>query len=74
MEQSQHLATATRGKYKNALDYFKRYCDEKKEDTVTDITTEFIDSYRASRTLSPVTWRRELQTLRQFVAFCHDRG
>ena len=34
MDQCQSLADSTRGKYKNALDYFKRYCDKQGEDTV----------------------------------------
>jgi integrase len=74
MDQCAHLAVSTRGKYQNALDYFKRYCDSRHEDNVTGMTTEFLDGYRTSRTLSAVTWRREMQTLRQFFGFCHDRG
>ena len=38
------------------------------------ITLEFLDEYRAERPISSSTWTKELQVLRHFLGFCHDRG
>jgi site-specific recombinase XerD len=38
-----------------------------------ELTIEHLDAYRAGRGLSPTTSGKELQTLRQFLAFCFER-
>ena len=42
-------------------------------DTVSEVTTEVLDEFRAGRQLSLTTSARELETHRQFLAFCEAR-
>jgi len=74
MDQCADLEESTRRKYRNVLEQLKAFCETQGEDTVTELTTELLDRYRASRKLRPITALKELQTLRQFFGFCRDRG
>ncbi len=41
---------------------------------VQDVTLELIEVYRNSREIEPSTWLKELEFLRGFFGYCHDRG
>ncbi len=73
MERCADLAASTRRKYKNSLDQLERFCATQRLNAVSDLTTETLDAFRASRQLKPITSLKELQTLRQFLGFCLDR-
>ncbi|MCU1337086.1 MAG: phage integrase family protein [Bryobacterales bacterium] len=66
------LEASTRRKYENVLDQLKTFCDGKARD-VDQITVEHLDAYRAARDISAATSMKELQILRQFFGFCHQR-
>jgi site-specific recombinase XerD len=69
----QPLESSTRRKYKNVLAHFRDYCKGAGLHDLMELTVERLDAYRAGRTLSPTTSMKELQTLRQFLAFCGER-
>ncbi len=50
------------------------FCEARSIDTMAEVTVEAIDRFRATRKIGPVTATKELQTLRQFCAFCVERG
>ena len=70
----QHLNTNTQRKYRNRLQkQLQPFCQRKGIDAVSEVTTEVLDEFRAGRQLSLTTSARELETLRQFLAFCEAR-
>ena len=69
----QPLAQSTRRKYKNVLAKLREYCKGARLQDLQELTVEHLDAYRAGRGISPVTSTKELQTLRQFLAFCGER-
>lgn len=70
-----HLAENTQRKYRNRLKkQLLPFCGGKGIDSIADLNTETIDAFRASRKLALTTSSRELDTLRQFLAFCVDRN
>ncbi len=68
------LAPSTRRKYDNILRLLAAFCEARSIDTMAEVTVEAIDRFRATRKIGPVTATKELQTLRQFCAFCLERG
>ena len=68
------LEVSTQRKYKNVLRKFREFCDKAGLDDVADVTVGALDRYRASRAISRITAQKELETLRQFFAFCRDRN
>ena len=67
------LEPSTQRKYKNVLRQFQSHCSGAGLHDVADATVERLDAYRAARTLARTTAQKELETLRQFFAFCFDR-
>ena len=70
---SEALKSSTIRKYRNSLAHLQTFCESKGIDAVSEITTGFLDSFRAGRELKPITSSKELQLLRQFCGFCADR-
>ena len=60
-------------KYRNTLNHLKTFCKARKIDSVDELTTDYLDAFRAGRALKPITSSKELELLRQFCGFCHDR-
>jgi site-specific recombinase XerD len=67
------LARSTKTKYKRVLGYLKALALERGLRSMDEIGVEDIDAYRASRTISSVTWLKEIEILRQFFTFCMVR-
>lgn len=69
-----HLNANTQRKYRNRLQkQLQPFCEKKGIDAVSELTMEALDEFRAGRKLAPTTSARELETLRQFLAFCEAR-
>lgn len=66
-------ATATRKKYKRVLRFFEALIASRGLRTLDEFSVEDIDAYRTSRHISPVTWQKELEILRQFFQFAMVR-
>ncbi|MGA3099689.1 MAG: tyrosine-type recombinase/integrase [Bryobacteraceae bacterium] len=64
------LALATRTKYQRVLRYLEALAIKRGLRSMDEIGVEDIDAYHASRTISGVTWLKELEILRQFFQFC----
>jgi integrase/recombinase XerC len=70
----QHLNENTQRKYRNRLSkQLLPFCEARGVDVVHELTVEVLDEFRAGRKLAVTTSSRELETLRQFLAFCVDR-
>jgi len=67
------LESSTQRKYKNVLRKLREHCKSAGLVDMDELTVEHLDSYRAGRSLSPITATKELQTLRQFLSFCVER-
>lgn len=70
---TQDLGRATTAKYTRTLAFFEEHMRNRGLRTLDEITTDDLNAYRASRSISPVTWGRELQIFRQFFGFCINR-
>ena len=66
-------APSTISKYKRVLRFFGTLVASRGLRNMDEIGVEDIDAYRASRTISGVTWLKELEILRQFFQFCKLR-
>jgi integrase len=64
---------ATFRKYRCCLDHLKAFCEREGITALAELTLDYLEDYRASRTIAPVTWRVELQALRTFFAHCATR-
>jgi site-specific recombinase XerD len=60
-------------KYRNTLNHLKAFCEARKIDSVDELTTDYLDAFRAGRALKSITSMKELELLRQFCGFCCDR-
>lgn len=70
----QHLNENTQRKYCNRLrKQLLPFCESRGIDYVSELSVETLDSFRAGRKLAVTTSARELDTLRQFLAFCQKR-
>ena len=67
------LAPSTQRKYRNVMNQLRAYCDSRAVGTMAELTVETLDGFRASRNIGRITAVKELQTLRQFCAFCVER-
>jgi len=67
------LENSTQRKYKNVLAHLGSFCEEIGLQDLMQLEVEHLDAYRAGRKVSPTTSMKELQTLRQFFAFCVER-
>ncbi|MFZ0271054.1 MAG: tyrosine-type recombinase/integrase [Acidobacteriaceae bacterium] len=70
---SEGLQYSTIRKYRNSLNHLKAFCQKRKIDIVSELTTDALDGFRTSRKLKPITSMKELELLRQFCGFCRDR-
>jgi site-specific recombinase XerD len=64
---------ATYRKYRCSLDHLKAFCEREGVTALAKLTLDRLEDFRTGRTISLVTWRVELQTLRTFFAYCMDR-
>jgi integrase/recombinase XerC len=69
----QPLEESTQRKYRNVMAQLREYCAGAGLGDLMELTVEHLDAYRAGRGLSPTTSMKELQTMRQFFAFCLER-
>ena len=60
-------------KYRCSLEYFKRFCAQQRVIGLAELKLDVLEDYRASRTISPVTWKVELHTPRTFFGYCVSR-
>jgi site-specific recombinase XerD len=63
-------ALATRTKYQRVLRFFETLTGSRGLRSIDEVGVEDVDAYHASRTISSVTWLKELEILRQFFQFC----
>ncbi|MFB3777139.1 MAG: tyrosine-type recombinase/integrase, partial [Bryobacteraceae bacterium] len=73
IEYCSYLEPSTLRKYRNVLNQLAAFAGKRIRD-VADLSVETLDQYRAGRKLARTTATKELQTLRQFFAFCLERG
>ena len=73
MDHCADLECSTQRKYRNSLNLFVEFSTARKIDTVSDVTVDLLESFRADRAISSITSSKELQTFRQFFGFCFDR-
>ena len=71
---SEGLTESTISKYRNALGKLQEFCKAGTIDSLTELTTEQLDRFRAGRVLKPITASKELEILRVFLGFCVDRA
>jgi integrase len=55
------------------LQFLQSYVAADRLETVAEIAPDVLDSFRAAREISPLTWTKELEILRRFFRFCVDR-
>lgn len=67
------LRFSTCRKYRNTLNRLSAFCDARQLVWIGELTMDVLDAFRASRKLAPIAAVKELQLLRQFCGFCHDR-
>jgi integrase len=63
----------THRKYKNTLTKLKDFCSARHIDSVLEMKTELLDTFRAGRGIGRTTADKELQLLKQFFGFCFER-
>ncbi|MEP7362706.1 MAG: tyrosine-type recombinase/integrase [Acidobacteriota bacterium] len=68
-----HLSEATRRKHRNVFRHLQGFADSRSIGVIGEFTLEHLDEFRAGRGIQSNTAIKELQTLRQFFAFCLDR-
>ena len=64
---------ATLRKYRRLMGYVRRFAEKSVISYVDEFQLERLDAYRETRLVSPLTWSKELQLLRQFFGFCQKR-
>ena len=67
------LSPASLRKYQNVLNQLGSFCEQQHVETVSEITVEVMDDFRAQRAISPLTASKEVHTLRLFLVFCLRR-
>ena len=73
LKHCRELAPPSLRKYRNVLEQLKSFCKARHFGTVSELTVETLDDFRVQRDISALTASKELQTLRQFCAFCVSR-
>ncbi|MCU1330700.1 MAG: phage integrase family protein [Bryobacterales bacterium] len=66
-----NLRESTLSSYANTLKPFTAQCGKLPVNAIDTVT---LDAYRRERKIAPGTWRKELETLRAFFAWCGERG
>jgi integrase/recombinase XerC len=67
------IQPATKRKYRHFMGCFEAFCEAREITTVDEVDVIALDSYKIWRSLSPLTWSKELQLLRSFFAWCAKR-
>jgi site-specific recombinase XerD len=67
------LAHSTKHAYKRTLRLFELHLGKLKVQAVDETTSAAIDSFRATRSVSALTWTKELQHVRHFFRFAMKR-
>ena len=72
---ARELDAKTKRKYKNTLGHLERFAAERKLTALGDVGIAHLDDYGSERrrTLSALSWSKELQRLRAFFAWCIKR-
>lgn len=74
IEHCHDLAEGTRRKYRNIMRQIEMFCAAEGIELISELEdVENLDRFRSRRGLSGTTSSKELQTLRQFFAFCFNR-
>jgi integrase len=64
---------STLKRYTRRLNALREFCKATEIRTIEDITLEVLDAYKDARQLSPLTWAKEIEFMRQFLEFCVER-
>jgi site-specific recombinase XerD len=67
------MGHGTKRNYKRALRFLELHLATLKIQAVDETTSAAIDSFRATRRISALTWTKELQILRRFFSFAMER-
>ena len=67
------VKSSTIRKYRNSLNRLAAFMESNGVRYVRDVTVMMLDSFRASRTLAPITSLKELETTRAFFTYCVGR-
>ena len=70
---AQDAQPTTMHKYRRIMNRLVEFSKSAGVDQVDAFTLEHLDCYKQSRPISPLTWQKELQTLRGFWDFCVKR-
>jgi integrase len=70
------LADVSYRKYQKRLSLLGLYCARERILNLREVSTEMLNRYKLlrSESLGPLTWSKELETLRSFFGFCLDSG
>lgn len=68
---SRNLRESTLASYRRTLGHLTKALGGR---TIAAVDLPALDAYRAGRTIAATTWRKELETLRAFWAWCKDRA
>jgi len=67
------LGHGTKRNYRRTLKYLGAFTEHLRAEFIHEIAPDMIDSFRVTRRIRPLTWVKELQTLRHFFRFAVDR-
>jgi site-specific recombinase XerD len=67
-----HLAPESVRAYKRTLRFLQEFAQQRGLKTVDQFDFEILNAYHISRPIGPLTWTKELETLRHFFRFCVD--
>lgn len=70
---AQDAQHATMHKYRRVMNRLTEFAKTNRFEFMDEFTLEHLDRYKQTRELSPLTWQKELQTLRGFWSFCIKR-
>jgi site-specific recombinase XerD len=59
--------------YRRTLRFFQKHIERVRVEDIDKVIPKMIDSFRTTRTLSALTWTKELEILRRFFRFCVAR-
>ena len=66
------IAESTKHKYKRVLRLLEAFLIAQGAAAVHEVTLEMLNAFRATRTVSPLTWSKELEIVRHFFRRCVD--
>jgi hypothetical protein len=65
-----NLECGTWRKYRSGLGLLASFCDEQRTTELAGVNLDALEDFHRSRSISLVTWKVELQTLRTFFSYC----